>query len=101
MVGLIALYGKPADEGAFLAYYAHTHEPLAAKLPGVKAYRHGRVFGGDRETPSVWYAAHLTFADAEALRDALASPEGDATADDLPNFATGGVELLFVDYGRG
>ena len=31
------------------------------------------------------------------LRASMASPEGKATANDVPNFATGGVELLIVD----
>ena len=34
---------------------------------------------------------------ADAIRRALASPEGQATAGDLPNFAQAGVELLVFD----
>jgi uncharacterized protein (TIGR02118 family) len=96
-VALVAVYGKPTDEKAFLDYYAATHAPLAASIPGLKSYRHGKVWGGSDDPPSGWYVATLTFADRAALEAGLASPEGKATAADLANFATGGVHLLFVD----
>jgi uncharacterized protein (TIGR02118 family) len=96
-VALLAIYGKPTDEKAFLDYYASTHAPLAAKIPGLQSYRHGKVWGGSEDPPAGWYQATLTFADRAALEAGLASPEGKATAADLANFATGGVHLLFVD----
>jgi uncharacterized protein (TIGR02118 family) len=41
--------------------------------------------------------ATLTFDSMAAVQVALASPEGQATAADLGNFATGGVDLLLAD----
>jgi uncharacterized protein (TIGR02118 family) len=96
-VALVAIYGKPTDEKAFLDYYASTHAPIAATIPGLQSYRHGKVWGGSDDPPSGWYVATLTFADRAALEAGLASPEGKKTAADLANFATGGVHLLFVD----
>jgi uncharacterized protein (TIGR02118 family) len=98
MVVILAIYGKPKDEQAFLTYYAKTHAPLAAAIPGLESYRHGRVWGGSDTPPAGWYAASLSFRDRGALEAALASPEGQKTAGDLANFATGGVHLIFVDH---
>ncbi|MBA3556951.1 MAG: EthD family reductase [Gemmatimonadales bacterium] len=100
MVAILALYGRPNDEREFLRYYAATHAPLASGLPGLQSYRHGRVYGGGEDPPSTWYAAVLTFSDRAALDAALGSDQGKKTAGDLPNFATGGVQLLFAEHGE-
>ncbi|PJN95729.1 hypothetical protein CNY89_06780 [Amaricoccus sp. HAR-UPW-R2A-40] len=34
MIKLTALYGHPTDPDAFETYYAKTHMPLVAKMPG-------------------------------------------------------------------
>ena len=39
----------------------------------------------------------LRFDTMADLQKAVESPEGQATAADLPNFATGGFQLLFFD----
>jgi uncharacterized protein (TIGR02118 family) len=98
MVAILAVYGKPRDERAFLDYYRETHAPLVATLPGLLSYRHGRAWGGSDEPPSGWYVAVLTFRDRAALEGALGSTQGQQTAADLVNFATGGVHLLFVEH---
>ena len=100
MVALVALYGKPTDEEMFLAYYRKTHAPLAAAIPGLQSYRHGRVYGGTSDPPSSYYVATLTFQDRAVLEAGLASEEGKKTAGDLANFATGGAQLLFADHDR-
>jgi len=41
--------------------------------------------------------AVLTFDSMQALQDGLASPEGQAAAGDLPNFASGGVSLVMFN----
>ncbi|HEY7461357.1 MAG TPA: EthD family reductase [Gemmatimonadota bacterium] len=99
-VSLVAIYGKPTDEQAFLDYYTSTHAPLAAAIPGLQSYRHGKVWGGSDDPPAGWYAAILTFKDRAALEAGLASPEGQKTAADLANFATGGVHLMFAETGE-
>ena len=99
-VAIVAIYGKPTDEQAFLNYYSSTHAPLAAAIPGLQSYRHGKVWGGSDDPPAGWYVAILTFPDRAALEAGLASPEGKKTAADLTNFATGGVHLMFVENGE-
>jgi uncharacterized protein (TIGR02118 family) len=46
-------------------------------------------------------AFEADFDDAAALEAAFASPEGEATAADVPNYATGGALLLHYDVREG
>lgn len=98
MAKLIATYGKPTDLAAFEAYYFNTHITLAKRIPGLRAYDVSR---GPIETPAgtaaVYLIATLYFDDLAAIQAAFASPEGQAAAADLANFATGGVELLYFE----
>ena len=98
MTTLVALYKKPADASKFDTYYYGTHVPIAKKVPGLRGYEvsDGPVDGVGG--PSAYHlVALLEFDSKEALGRALASPEGQATAADLGNFATGGVDLLVFD----
>ena len=98
MATLIALYRKPADTAAFDKYYFSTHVPLAKKIAGLRRYEvsDGAVHTPQGESP-YHLVARLTFDSLEAIRQALGSPEGRATAADLGNFSEAGVELLVFD----
>ena len=98
MAELVVTYKTPTDPAAFDKYYAETHIPLAKKLPGLKKYKvsHGAVAGPGGPS-GVHLVATLTFDSVAAIQDAFASPEGQAAAGDLPNFASGGADLLFFD----
>jgi len=98
MAKLVVLYRKPSDPEAFDAYYASTHAPLAKKIPGLKRYE---ISTGPVSTPageSPWHlVALLGFDSVDALKAGLASPQGQAAAGDLGNFAQAGAELLIFD----
>ncbi|MBL8520494.1 MAG: EthD family reductase [Betaproteobacteria bacterium] len=98
MAKLIALYKTPADKAAFDAYYFGKHVPLAKTIAGLKRYEvnEGAVAGlqGD---PGIHLAAILSFDSMAALQQALSSPQGQAAAADLANFAQAGVDLLIFD----
>jgi uncharacterized protein (TIGR02118 family) len=98
MADLVVIYKTPTDVAAFDRYYAETHIPLAKKLPGLRKYQvsQSEVMGPGGPT-GVHLIATLTFDSAAAIQDALASPEGQAAAGDLPNFASGGADILFFD----
>jgi uncharacterized protein (TIGR02118 family) len=97
MAKLIALYHPPADPAAFDQYYRATHAPLAHRIPKLRSYTIStappRVLAGQ----PVYLAAELTFDSMADLDAALESPEGQATAGDLANFAQAGVTLLVFD----
>lgn len=98
MATLVALYNKPADAVAFDSYYFSTHVPIAKKIPGLRRYQ---VSVGPVTTPQGDSPFHLIailgFDSASAIQQALNSPEGQATAGDLANFAAAGVQLLVFD----
>jgi uncharacterized protein (TIGR02118 family) len=97
MATLLVLYKTPTDKAAFDKYYAETHIPLAKKIPGLKTYEisEGGISGPGSE--SIHLVATLTFASMADLQAALGSPEGQAAAADVPNFASGGADLLMFD----
>jgi uncharacterized protein (TIGR02118 family) len=94
-VKLVALYGAPTDAAAFERYYAATHVPLARRLPGLQRLETAQLLGTAEGGPAPHHRiAELWFADMAQFQAAAASPEGQALAADVPNFATGGVTLL-------
>jgi uncharacterized protein (TIGR02118 family) len=98
MAQLLVLYKKAQNPAAFDAYYASTHAPLAKKIPGLRKYQ---ISSGSVTTPQgsspYQLVATLTFDSLEALQRGLGSPEGQAAAADLANFAQAGVELLMYE----
>jgi uncharacterized protein (TIGR02118 family) len=96
MANLLVLYGRPADPAAFDQYYAERHLPLVRKLPGLRgvALSDGLevLSGGD-----LYRIVRLEFAGSDAVKSALGSPEGQAAAQDLANFADGGVQIVAFD----
>jgi uncharacterized protein (TIGR02118 family) len=97
MTQLLVLYNCPADGAAFDRYYRQTHIPLAKKIPRLRSYfiSAGPVEALAGSAPHV--VASLHFDSMADLRSALASPEGQAAAADLSNFASGGATLLIYD----
>ena len=100
MAKVYALYKTPADPLAFERYYFDRHVPLAKTIPGLLSYEVTRgpiaAMGG----PAPYHLiATLTFDSRAAIDAALASPQGKATAGDLGNFATGGVDVLITETG--
>ena len=98
MAEVLVLYKTPTDTAAFDKYYAETHIPLAKKLPGLRKYQ---VSQGAVATPAgpsgIHLVATLTFDSLAAVQAAFGSAEGQAAAGDLPNFASGGADLLMFD----
>ena len=95
MVKLIVLYGKPEDPSAFDAHYAATQASLAEKVPNLRRFEHGKALSSaDGSEAPYYYVAELSFDDPEALQAGMSSPEGEAAAGDLANFASGGVTML-------
>ncbi|MEO7339175.1 MAG: EthD family reductase [Caldimonas sp.] len=95
MAKLFAIYQQPKDAAAFDDHYYSKHVPLAKKIPGLKSYEvtRGDVMGPEGKH-GVYLVAILEFASMEAIGAAMASPEGQATAADLANFAEAGVDLM-------
>jgi uncharacterized protein (TIGR02118 family) len=95
MAKLFAIYQQPADPAAFDRHYFDTHVPLAKKIPGLRSYEvtRGDVMGmGGKH--AVYLVAVLAFDSMAAIAAGMGSPEGQATAADLANFAQAGVDVM-------
>lgn len=100
MAQMVVIYETPADIAAFEKHYFETHVPLAKKLPGLRKYE---VSTGVIATPAgagdYHLVATLHFDDMAAIRQASASPEGQAAAADRRSFAPDDskVQMLLFD----
>ena len=95
---LTVVYDQPTDPDAFEKHYAEVHVGLAGAIPGVQRAELARVFPKEDGTaPPAYRIAELYFADYDAACAALASPEGQATAQDALTIGTGGVQFLLSD----
>ena len=97
MAKVLVLYNTPSHAEAFDTYYRAKHIPVAKKLPGLLSYtinaQPPRMVAGT----APYLIAELEFANMAAIETALASPEGQATAADLANFAQAGVTIMIYD----
>jgi uncharacterized protein (TIGR02118 family) len=97
MVKLVVLYGQPEDPDAFERYYADTHTELAKAVPRLRRFEAARgIATPDGSDVAYQRIAELTFDDVEALQAGIASDEGQAAVNDIPNFATGGVTIFIA-----
>jgi uncharacterized protein (TIGR02118 family) len=98
MVKLVVAYGQPQDPEAFDRHYQQTHIPLAEKIPDVRRFEAGKVLGTPDGSPAPYYLiAELCFDTLEALQASLGTPEGQATAADVGNFASGGATMMIAE----
>lgn len=92
---LLVLYPRPVDTEAFSTYYTQHHLPLAAQLPGLLAMRHSLDVSPTPEGEAPYFAVfEADFPDRETFAAAMASPQGQAVAADVPHYATGGAIVL-------
>ena len=98
MVKLVVAYGPPEDPAAFDEHYTNTHAALAEAIPTLRNFEAGKVLGTPDGSAAPYHLiAQLSFDDVDALTAAMGSPEGQAAAGDIPNFATGGATLMIVE----
>jgi len=98
MIKLVAMYGKPQDPAHFDRYYREVHVPLAKRIPGLKRFTIHRVLGSPQEGEPPYYClTEVYWDDLDTARKALASPDGRASYNDVPNYATSGVTFVFTD----
>lgn len=89
------LYGHPTDPESFEKYYAETHLPLVAKATGIAKLEYTKFLpNADGSAPAYYRMAELYFTGPNEMLQTMSSPEGQAMAADLSNFATGGVTIL-------
>jgi uncharacterized protein (TIGR02118 family) len=95
MAIVTVLYNTPKDTAAFERYYADTHRPLVVAnqkdIGFVRADLTKFVSTADGKKPTYYRQAELYFNSMDALEKGTATAGFKKVADDLANFATGGV----------
>lgn len=96
MAKLVAIHAMPEDPETYSRYYFDVHVPLVLKLPGLRRYD---VTNGPVQTASgrpIHLIATMYFDDRTAIEQALASPEGQAAAADVPRFAADPADVQIL-----
>ena len=100
MAIVTVIYKQPKDTAAFEKYYAETHVPLVGanqqEIGFTKAELTRFDSNLDGSAPALYRQAELYFPSMEALKQGTATPGFKKVADDLPNFATGGLDGLIA-----
>ena len=95
MIKATVLYGHPIDPKAFEKYYAETHMPIVAKAKGIMKSEYTKFLpNADNSAPAFYRMAEFYFNEPNEMQQTMNSVEGKAMADDLSNFATGGVTII-------
>ena len=95
MIKVTVLYGHPTDSAAFENYYVNNHIPIASKMSGHEKFELTKFINNpDGSKPEFYRMVEFWYINLESMREAMASPEGQATADDLSNYANGGVKVF-------
>lgn len=98
MFRFTVLYGHPKDPAEFERYYREIHMPLVGKIKGLQGVATTKFEPGPNgEQPPYYRMAALFASDQEKFNEIMGTPEGRAAGADLPNFATGGVTILYGD----
>lgn len=95
MAIVTVLYNAPKDTAAFERYYADTHIPLVVanqkEIGFVRADLTKFVSTADGKKPTYYRQAELYFKSMDDLKKGTATAGFKKVADDLANFATGGL----------
>ena len=95
MQKITVLYKHLTDVQTFKSYYKQTHLPLVDKIEGLAKAEITEIQGSLGGQPSDYFLmAELYFKDEAQMQASMGSPEGQAVANDLSNFATGGVTIM-------
>ncbi len=94
------IYNWPKDTVAFEKYYREVHIPLVGsaqqEIGFVNAELTKFTAGLDGKKPAYYRQAELYFPSLDAAKAGLATPAFKRVADDLSNFATGGLTAMIA-----
>jgi uncharacterized protein (TIGR02118 family) len=89
------IYNQPKDPAAFEKYYAETHLPLVVAHQQEIGFEKAELTRFDSNldgsAPQFYRQAELYFPSVDALKKGVATPGFKKVADDLANFASGGL----------
>jgi uncharacterized protein (TIGR02118 family) len=95
---ITSLHGFPDDPEEFDRYYGSVHTPIVQRIPGVRNIRFGRALATvNGDVPPYYLVSDVYFDDKASFEAALESPQMKQALADVPNFASGGVTIMFCE----
>jgi uncharacterized protein (TIGR02118 family) len=98
---LVVLYPPPADKEKFRSYYVDNHLPLAAQLPGLRAYRYAFNCDAPAGDSPYWCVFEGDFDSAQAMGESMQSEHGGKVAADVANYADQPPVMLHYEVTEG
>ena len=98
---LVVLYPPPADKDKFRSYYENNHLPLAAQLPGLRAYRYAFNCSAPAGDSPYWCVFEADFDSAQAMGESMQSEHGGKVAADVANYADQPPVMIHYDVVEG
>jgi uncharacterized protein (TIGR02118 family) len=95
---LMVLIRRPADPAGFEDRWSREFVPLAEQMPGLKRVSLTRIVGGLTGTLQPHLVHEFFFEDLEAVRAAMASPQGQRAGEALMGFAAAEASLCFAEH---
>lgn len=93
MIKLVALYKTPEDKEAFDKHYFEVHMPIVDKIPGLIKSEVSKLKSLPGTESGYYMITEMYYNDMDSFNEAMASPEGKASARDLVNFAKNNVDF--------
>ena len=95
---LMLMFANPPDVEAFERAWSERFVPSAEKMPGIKRVSVSRISGGPSGEVDIHLVHEFYFEDAQSLREAMASPEGQVAGQELLAFAAEYVTICFAQH---
>lgn len=95
---LMVLVRPPSDVLEFDTRWSQDFVRVAESMPGLRRVAVSRITGGLKEKVDLHMVHEFFFDDAEAVREAMASPEGQSAGRALMAFGADYVTLCFAEH---
>lgn len=95
---LMLIFRRPKDVATFEARWSHDFVRAAEKMPGIRRVTVSRINGGLSDVVDFHLVHEFYFDNAESMRRAMASTNGQEAGRILMSFAADIVTLCFAEH---
>lgn len=95
---LSLIFKRPVDQVGFESRWSQEFVPKAEAMPGLRRVAVSRVYGSPSEDVDLMLMHEFFFDDAESLRRAMASPQGQTAGKTLMAIAADFVTICFAEH---
>jgi uncharacterized protein (TIGR02118 family) len=95
---LLVIFQSPPDVSEFEQNWSERFVSKAEKMPGLKRVSVTRIYGGPAGEVNIHLIHEFFFKDAQAVREAMTSPEGQEAGQELLSFAADYVTICFGEH---